>query len=734
MVPFILLYKLIDIYYTMKKLFDKAIIDIQNSKQKRQENGSSKKQKNKKKKNANAKSTEQNQTATGQQSNSSNLTSNIVESQRLLSGVVFENAIHTTPEIFDSINKYRGILSRAISVGQGPPGNTGKTEKRKKQTTTKVKGKEQTKTVDVEVTIDDKNTKRIIYETVGAPSLFNPYYGVQAVGITSGVPLLDTQTGKDKVSAKTNIDARGKDYVINGTVNIGRNINDCSIANLVNLSKHKFSTLGHAKYKYTDFMYCKEVGKISNNHLITLRKFAAPVGDNIFAETAMSDDTSNLAVMGDVGRLVTWFGTEDNKLEDIFHYSYHSTWKTLEAKIEEKQSQESAAERGVMGGLVNLFSPGYNNATAKGIAPSALSLLLGSSGSDPFLTSAPYADNPAVNGAMYDKNRVYEPQDTIRNMEIPEGKLEFSHEFSLVFNYKLRGYQNINAKSALLDLIGNIMAVTYKQGTFWPGEQRIIGAPPNTAGWKKVENFKNDAWAAGGSFITNLLNGDSFGDAANGLLSGLSNAINNNFGIDLSSISSFADLGAVAKGIIDKAKGAGFGAALKGMVSNQLGRPAVYAFDSLLTGDNSGLWHVTIGNPLNPIAVMGNLILTNAEISHSGPLGLDDFPTDLKVTVSLKHARPRDSVDIQRMYTMGRTAIYGKISSTECFKIDSFAEKDEVNTPEANKQEVGDGGILKSTITIGKIDLIDGNIENEAIGWIGESDKRRFKTNKGELK
>ena len=715
----------------MKKLFDKAIIDIQNSKQKRKETGSSKRRKNKETTTSTQTAT-QNQTATGQQSNSSNITTNTVESQRLLTGVVFENAIHTTPEIFDSINKYRGVLNRAISVGQGPPGNTGKTEKRKKQTTTKVNGKDKTKTVEVEVTINDKDTKRIIYETVGAPSLFNPYYGVQAVGITSGVPLLDTQKGTDKVKTRSNISARGEGYEINGTVNIGHNINDCSIANLVKLSKHKFSTLGHAKYKYTDFMYCKEVGKISNNHLITLRKFAAPIGDNIFAETAMSDDTSNLAVMGDVGRLVTWFGTEDNKLEDIFHYSYHSTWKTLEAKIEEKQSQESQAERGVMGGLVNLFSPGYNSATAKGIAPSALSLLLGSSGSDPFLTSAPYADNPAVNGAMYDKNRVYEPQDTIRNMEIPEGKLEFSHEFSLVFNYKLRGYQNINAKSALLDLIGNIMAVTYKQGTFWPGEQRIIGAPPNTAGWKKVENFKNDAWAAGGSFITNLLNGDSFGDAANGLLSGLSNAINSNFGIDLSSISSFSDLGALAKGIIDKAKGAGFGAALKGMVSNQLGRPAVYAFDSLLTGDNSGQWHVTIGNPLNPIAVMGNLVLTNAEISHSGPLGLDDFPTDLKVTVTLKHARPRDSVDIQRMYTMGRTAIYGKISNTESFKINSFAEAEKTKNPEKNPES---GKIEKAKITIGKIDTItEENSANEAVGWIGESDKNRFKTNKGMLK
>ena len=54
-------------------------------------------------------------------------------------------------------------------------------------------------------------------------------------------------------------------------------------------------------------------------------------------------------------------------LEDILHYSYGATWKTLEAKIQELPSQETASERGVMGGLVNLFSPAYNKATERGI-------------------------------------------------------------------------------------------------------------------------------------------------------------------------------------------------------------------------------------------------------------------------------------------------------------------------------------------------------------------------------
>ena len=57
--------------------------------------------------------------------------------------------------------------------------------------------------------------------------------------------------------------------------------------------------------------YCgKHIGKFANNHLLTLRRFAFPVGDNIFTEAAMAKQNNNWSTMGDIGRLVTWFGGE----------------------------------------------------------------------------------------------------------------------------------------------------------------------------------------------------------------------------------------------------------------------------------------------------------------------------------------------------------------------------------------------------------------------------------------
>ena len=488
----------------------------------------------------------------------------------------------------------------------------------------------------------DKDGNAYIYETVVSPSLFNPFYGVNSAGISPGIPLLDN------IANNTNISATGPDgkKTINKQITLAE-LDDCSINNLVRLSNEKDSILGQARYKYSDFMYCRDVGKISNNHLITLRRFAAPVRDNIFQYTGTDTQTSN-EVAGDIGRLVTWFGTEENKLEDILKYSFHATWKEMEAGIQQLDSQENDPARGLTGGLVNLMNNKHAEGVDKGINASAFSMLLGNDASE--YDTGPYANNPAVNGTNYDKHKIYEPKDSVRSKYEYEGNLKFNQEFTLTFNYKLRGYDNINGKTAMLDLLGNILAVTYRKGKFWPGEQRLIGAPQNKQGWDKAMAMQNTAISASGTFIGKLCNGGTLADAA-------SSAMNVIQGANL-----VDNLKEGAKTILNNLKAGGLQSIFSGLIKNALGRPAVYAFDSLLTEGETGFWHVTIGNPLNPIASIGNLIIDgDVQISHSGPLGLDDFPTEITVKVPLKHAMPRDSVDIQRMFTKGRRSIYTEL-------------------------------------------------------------------------
>ena len=136
-------------------------------------------------------------------------------------------------------------------------------------------------------------------------------------------------------------------------------------------------------------------------------------------------------------------------------------------------------------------------------------------------------------------------------------------------------------------------------------------------------------------------------------------------------------------------KHTGLWSGVQGMIKNGLGRPAVYALDSLLTGDNVGLWHLTIGNPRNPIMSIGNLIIDKSEITQSGPLGLDDFPTDLMVSVSLKHGRPRDSAEIQKMYTKGSGPIYtplGAKAASNFYKLTSTKYSANITTDDKDKE------------------------------------------------
>lgn len=86
--------------------------------------------------------------------------------------------------------------------------------------------------------------------------------------------------------------------------------------------------------------------------------------------------------------------------------------------------------------------------------------------------------------------------------------------------------------------------------------------------------------------------------------------------------------------------------------------PYMTGMRSLLIGEPVGDWHLTIGNPLNPIAVIGNLICTGMSVDFSEELGPDDFPMEMSITVKLDHGMPRDRDAIESMFNRGSGRIY----------------------------------------------------------------------------
>lgn len=543
--------------------------------------------------------------------------------------ITIENPYNFNSEAISIMNKYNGRAFEVVNYD-----NLGEEDRNKQGDAKNTQNNAQAST--------EKTNSKIGFfgsYTYAKRSLFNPYNAIHVLGMTENVPLLyNYKEEEDGLNS-------------NDMPNTLRDLSDCSISRLVKLSLERQSILGQARYKYADFAFCKDLG-MPNNRLITLRRFTVPVGDYIFRAAASSktpednvttDEFEAFTTPGDVGRMCCYFDTDDNKLEEILKYSFAGTWKEMKAEIEQQQSQENDHVTPV-GSIVNTLNPSMNAMIGKGFSPSQ-NHLLGMIGKSWFgwNDSAFYNTKVLEN---YDQHKIYTPRNTLQSMNKYEGNLEFKHDFTLVFSYKLRSYSNINPKSAMLDLLANIVATTYSRGKFWGGRSDIIGAQPNKSGWKKANSIIDKGFDTCEGLIGSLIDGKFDFSSILGSLSNLGSKI-----IDKIKNVSISDIKDIAENLNSKQ-------AVTGLLKNQLGRPEIYAFQSLLDGSNTGFWHVTIGNPLNPIASIGNLIVDDTQIQHLGPLGIDDFPTELKVTVHLKHARPRDAVAIERMYTKGVSSIY----------------------------------------------------------------------------
>jgi hypothetical protein len=371
------------------------------------------------------------------------------------------------------------------------------------------------------------------------------------------------------------------------------------------------------RYQYSDFALTKYYGKIPNNMLITLRRFAYPVADDIITPKALSADGKSLEGIQqpDLARAVTWLGeATGNTLADILKFSHGFEWKDAEAKVQELNSQQGAAS-GKFGSIVesNRFLSAAANAGAGRDAVSA-NANKQNAGFDAFSNTYP--------------NHVFGPLNVIKNMVVREQGLKFEQAFTLKFEYELKSFEGVNAKIMMLDQLANILALTYNNAPFWGGSVRYI---------------------SDGSVAKPL------GDLAK-LRSG-------DYGGFLGSIVS--DMGKMFQGVLDPSSWKNIadnkflnnliGGSLMEMFNTPQGGQAVA---SLLTGDPTGQWHVTIGNPLNPIMVIGNLVMEDCTINFEGPTTIHDFPEKMVVEIKLKPGRPRDKAEIESMFNSGRGRFY----------------------------------------------------------------------------
>jgi len=357
---------------------------------------------------------------------------------------------------------------------------------------------------------------------------------------------------------------------------------------------------GALQYQPDDFLYCKNLG-FPINRLITLRRFPYPCTDNIWDKEVQGEP--------DISRMVTYYNQEVNKLEELLAFSYRMKWKELTSEMEQATMQgEQSGLSGIMKKVLSVIDP-----------PLVSNKLSGRSNSDSPLNYDP----------KHDQNKVYGPVDSIINTHIRDVGLEFEKEFEITFDYELRSINGRTPEYAMKDIISNILATTFNNAKFWGGSRYWVGERPSNF-YKHFQYLNND------QMDDILFKGTSDLKAA---------------------ISTFATKGK-ALDILKQAITGGFQMAM-GKMLDKVGRPGIVVMNSLLNSDPTGFWHLSIGNPLNPILCVGNLICTDVSFAFpTDALSYGDFPTKLQVKIKLKPGQAKDRAGIEMMFNLGKQRIY----------------------------------------------------------------------------
>lgn len=411
---------------------------------------------------------------------------------------------------------------------------------------------------------------------------------------------------------------------------------------------------GMSRYKLQDFIYLKYFNQIPNNYMITLRRYVQPCQDHMFGldmgPEVISDMYNYPAGYCAIATAVTYMGEQTgNKLSDILKFEYGMNWEDKTAEVQSLQSSDSglAGQMKQRAGISADFLSGQSSdnplsgsSIRQGLVMSAMSLGKGVSVNQAMASQYNYEGN-AFSERYGDQ--FYGDLNVIQNAKIRSRGLTFSNKFSLTFEYSLKSLKTVNPRVAMIDILCNFLILTGNYGSFWGGATLFFGNRNIAPQYGDPSLLRQGKY---GEYMTSL-----WKDVKEGF-SRLSSKFDSKEGENSSLLDKLLNIASnIVKGGATALLGNIFGGKIGVAGSTQVPR-------ALLSGEPAGYWHVTVGNPLDPIAMMGNMAVTNTSVQFNDVLGYDDFPTEIKFTVDLEHCRPRDNAFIESMFNGGKGRFY----------------------------------------------------------------------------
>jgi hypothetical protein len=440
-----------------------------------------------------------------------------------------------------------------------------------------------------------------------------------------------------------------------------------------------------APYYWKDFLYCKHYGTIPNNYMITLRRFPTPVLDNLSVpgekNSIKSSESYHAGGAGrPVAQAVTWFGgNTGNVLSDLIAFSTGIVWNQSSqgATLVQEAFSKGFFQDGPIkqiGGVLGKISDLLGN-TFDATAALAEGVIVATDKDETISKGirAKGLRDLSKERAGIMGEYIWTPVDVVTDGYTRGTGLSFTWAgLNLIFEYELSSVGEVNSKAAFLDLMGNLLSIGTNYGNFLTPDIRYnsnfpaIGFPGGDEGLQ--EYYKDPlAWLITyGSQISNLVGGGgnpgdkpetvAGGESEQGsmgkvkeIMTRLGKSAGNNLPDSLKELTDA--LGDDASRFLKTS--------MTGEFIEKYQAPL-----SFLTGAPIGEWHVVIGNPCNPIAMIGNLICDDVSIEFGDTLGPDDFPTTMKATFKLQHARSRERGEIESIFNRGDGRLYQSSQKT----------------------------------------------------------------------
>jgi hypothetical protein len=392
--------------------------------------------------------------------------------------------------------------------------------------------------------------------------------------------------------------------------------------------------------KHSDFAYLKKLGVYPSNRLIVARRFGLGVGDDLVRY--QNEPTAVVASY-----------IEDAK--EFISISFGEAWEQVTNANFGTEANQIAKEYrfGAVGDFINA---GGNLFAAPGFTEYLQYYLFNQAEltSEENLLLLPAGNPNIIRKAQ--KRQTYGGNSKSGGGEDQAfSGLKYTFSISIKTEYEIKYIDGIDPTLVYFDIISNLLRFGTSEAQFQFDERF------NDKARQAIEKFSSGDFTEVMLQVASMLKGmlSAAKDTTNSLLASL-------FGMEDAS-----------KNQNGKAGDFNYTEAI---LSSQIKkyRLAFIGLVQALSGSPSGIYHVTVGNPLRPLFASGDLVPsdTGAKISLGTELGYNNLPTSITFDMTLANARPCGLQEIYRKFSpypiRETTAIdFGKVEKGDKRTIDS---------------------------------------------------------------